>query len=454
MRARAKYLFGSLILWIACMQIASGQGQTTRILFVVDASRSMGQSWDRASKLQAARNVVNHIADSLNERSDIFLALRVYGHQSPQPSNDCEDSKLEIPFKTRNAPAIKTRLDAIRPQGVTPIAYSIEQSIGDFGADAKNYRNILILVSDGFESCGKNPCEVVQRMRQQGIITKSYVIGIGVDALEYSEFACMGEFVNIESEQQTLDVADAVIAKIFNSVFVRVDLLDESARPVETDAVMTFYDRSNGIAKFNYYHTINPRGNPDSITLDPSIKYDLQIHTIPETWKKNVSIEGGKIQVITQPAPQGYLQVMVRGETFKGNINCLIKQERDIIHHQQSGDRAKLITGMYDVEVLTIPVIKIENALVEQDKTTTLEIPAPGFITFMKNEAVFGGIYEYRNNALVEIYELSETNLKETVAIQPGKYKVIYRYASRKSMSATKEMEFEVISGSSMNVRL
>jgi len=454
MRTLIAILTGMMLLPGLRPQTAAAQGQVTRILIVLDASRSMGQNWDRASKLQAARNVVNHIADSLNGNPNIQVALRVYGHQSPPPVNDWEDSKLELGFKTKNAAAIKTRMDAIRPQGVTPIAYSIEQSIADFGPDAKNYRNILILVSDGFESCGKNPCEVIQRMRQQGILTKSYVIGIGVDALEYSEFSCMGEFTNIESEQKTIDVADAVIAKIFNSVFIRVDLMDEMNRPEETDMVMTFYDTSNDLPKFNYYHTINPRGKPDTVTLDPSVRYDMQVHTTPEIWKKDIQLTAGKINYITQPSPQGYLRVMVRGETFKGKINCLRSRDEKMVIHQSTGYSQKLLTGMYDVEILTVPIIRIDNAIVEQDKTTTLEIAAPGFISFMKNEAIIGGIYEYRNNELVEIFELSETNLKETVAIQPGKYKVIYRYVSKKDMSNTREVEFDVVSGTSMNVRL
>lgn len=443
-----------LLMMTFASAMAWGQGQTTRVLIIMDASRSMGENLDRTSKMQAARDVVNYIADSLNDMPNIQVGLRVYGHQSPQPANDCEDSKLEIGFKTKNAAGIKARTQAIRPQGVTPIAYSIEESIADFGPDAKNYRNILILVSDGFESCGKNPCEVVQRMRKQGILTKSYVIGIGIDALEFSDFACMGEFTNVEDEERVEPAADEIIGKLFNSVFVRVDLLDEENKPEETDVVMTFYDQATDIAKFNYYHTINPKGKPDTISLDPGVKYDMQVHTLPETWKKDISLQQGQVNYIVEPSPQGYLRVMVRGATFKGKINCLIYSDQKLIADQTTGYSQKMLTGMYHVDILTVPVIRIENAIVEQDKTTTLEIAAPGYITFVKTEAIFGGIYEYRNNELVEIFELSETNLKETVAIQPGKYQVIYRYASDKDMNATEIMEFDVVSGSAMQLRL
>lgn len=428
--------------------------QPTRVLVVLDASRSMLDTWDRESKMKAAKSIVIGIADSLNDFENVQVALRVYGHQSPQPLNDCEDSKLEVPFRENNAASIKAKLVSIKPQGVTPIAYSMEQTLTDFGADAKNYRNILILVSDGFESCGLNPCEVVQRLKKMGVVTKSYVIGLGIDATQYSEFSCMGEFMNIENEKGTELVVNSTIAKIFNSVFIRVDLLDENSKPEETDMLMTFYDADTKLPKFNYYHTINPKGNPDTLTLDPALTYNMQVHTTPEIIKKDVTLVEGKFNIITQPAPQGFLTVEVRGEAFKGKINCIIKKDKNVVVAQVSDVSQKLLTGLYNVEVLTIPVITVDNVLVEQDKTTSIEIAAPGYVSFNKNEAIAGGIYEFRDNKLIEIYQLGEANLKETLAIQPGKYKVIYRYISKKDMDATKELDFEVISGTSLMVRL
>ena len=55
---------------------------------------------------------------------------------------------------------------------------------------------------------------------------------------------------------------------------------------------------------------------------------------------------------------------------------------------------------------------------------------------------------------LDEVFELSDNNLKETLAIQPGKYKVIYRFKNKRDMVATKEIEIEVVSGTSQNVGL
>lgn len=444
-----------VIITITSLQLHAQQDtRPIRVLFVVDASRSMLSTWDRSTRMFTAKQVVDKITDSLNNIPNLEMAMRIYGHQSPQPLNDCEDSKLEVGFKIKNAKAIQAKLDLIRPQGVTPIAYSLEQSIADFGPDAKNYRNVLILVSDGFESCGLNPCEVVLRMRNAGIITKSYVIGIGIDETDYHQFSCMGEFMNIPSDDKTGQIADMAIARVLNAVFTRVDLLDIYDEPTETDILMTFYDAESGQKKYNYYHTINPKGISDSVALNPDDVYNIQIHSTPPVMKKDVAITAGEINVITQPSPQGFIKVAVRGETFKGKINCIIRQGNSTVIAQTSNNTQKLVVGTYDVEILTLPTVIIKGVEVEQNKTTTVEIQAPGYATFIKNDYCIAAIYEYKNNMLDEVYELNENNLKETLALQPGKYKVIYRFKNKKDMVATREIEIEVISGTSQNVGL
>ncbi|MBC8172603.1 MAG: VWA domain-containing protein, partial [Chitinophagales bacterium] len=122
----------------------------TRILIVIDGSRSMTGAWGTTTKMYAAKQIITQMADSVNNLPHVQTALRIFGHQSPQVENDCEDSKLEVGFNTGNALKIKTKLNELRPQGVTPLAYSLEQTISDFkNAKAGNFRNVLVIISDG-----------------------------------------------------------------------------------------------------------------------------------------------------------------------------------------------------------------------------------------------------------------------------------------------------------------
>lgn len=427
----------------------------TRILIVLDGSRSMVSAWGSTNKNHAAKQVIHQIVDSVENLRGVQTALRVFGHQSPQMKNDCEDSKLEIQFGYNNASKIKDRLSELRPQGVTPIAYSLEQAIQDFrNAPEGNFRNILVIITDGTESCGKNPCTVVQQMKELGIIAKSYVLGLDVEEEAISEFECMGEFINLETPASAKKVTSETLNKIFNSTTVRVDLLDAKKIPSETNVVMTFYNSENGKVKYNFYHTIDPRGVPDTFSIDPTVDYTLQIHTIPSLQKNDISITPFSYNTITEDAAQGELSVKVRGESFKQKINCLVKKDNEILDVLTTGSTGKYLIGTYNLDLLTLPVISLQNVKVEQDITTTVEIPSPGYCTFIKGAELFGGIYHNVNNQWIEIYEFLQATNKETLALQPGKYKIIYRYRGNKSMSLTKEKDIEILSGTTITLNL
>jgi len=42
---------------------------------------------------------------------------------------------------------------------------------------------------------------------------------------------------------------------------------------------MSFYDYVSGKLKANFMHTINHRGNPDTLVLDPLVTYRMTVHT-------------------------------------------------------------------------------------------------------------------------------------------------------------------------------
>jgi Ca-activated chloride channel family protein len=79
----------------------------SRILFIFDASQSMAVTWQKETRMAIARRVLIRIIDSLEHLSNVKMALRVYGHQSPVPPQDCSDSKLEVPFAEGNSGRIR-----------------------------------------------------------------------------------------------------------------------------------------------------------------------------------------------------------------------------------------------------------------------------------------------------------------------------------------------------------
>ena len=61
--------------------------QKTRMLFIFDASNSMNGKWEGATKIVRAREILKKTITDLKEIPDLELALRVYGHQSPNYTN-------------------------------------------------------------------------------------------------------------------------------------------------------------------------------------------------------------------------------------------------------------------------------------------------------------------------------------------------------------------------------
>jgi len=118
----------------------------TRIEFLFDASQSMFAQWQSNTRYEVAKKLLGEMVDSLDKINNLELALRVYGHTKKFPPQDCDDTKLEVPFGKNTAYQIKKRLSEIGPSGTTPIAMSLDKCGGDFPSDPS--RNIIILITD------------------------------------------------------------------------------------------------------------------------------------------------------------------------------------------------------------------------------------------------------------------------------------------------------------------
>jgi len=428
---------------------------TTRILFVFDASQSMYGVWQSDMKIKIAQKLLSNLLDSLKDVPNLQLALRVYGHQKHYPPQDCDDTKLEIPFADDNVERIKSKLKTITPKGTTPIASSLELSANDF-TPCDNCRNIIILITDGLEECGGDPCAVSKTLQKKGIALKPFIIGIGKDFS--TAFSCVGTYFDAANEQQFHKVLNVVISQVLNSTTAQVNLLDTYGNPTETNVNMTFYDNFSGLIKYNFIHTFNNKGLPDTLTLDPLSTYNIVVHTIPPVEVDSITLTQGKHTIIPVDAPQGYLKLKVGGNNISSmnNINAIIRQKDSTktINVQSFGQTEKYITGKYDIEALCLPRLYINDVDVSQSYTTTVEIPQPGIGVIQTPANGYGSLYVEENNELKWVYNLKENSTQESISLQPGKYRVVFRskYTNRSVYSI--EKTFSVTSGASVTVKM
>ncbi len=425
-------------------------------MFVLDASQSMLGQWDKEQKMTVATRLLSNLMDSLTPIENLEVALRVYGHQYSVSAGNrsCEDTKLEVPFGPNGFTDIKKKMTYLYPKGTTPIAYSLEQTKNDFPACA-DCRNILILITDGIEECDGDPCAVAMALRKNNVSLKPFVIGMGLDVDIIDAFTCIGTFYPTTDQASFENILNVVISQAMNNTTVQVNLIDADGQPLETDVNMTFYDHHSKAIMYNFVHTINNRGVPDTIPLDPVLKYDLQVHTIPQVGKDSISIYPGRHNVIAVDAPQGKLKLEINGINEYDQLKCIVRQSGKMktIHVQDFEEQTKYITGNYDLEILTLPRMYVNDVNIRQSHTTKVMIPEPGIATFYLPSKGVVSIFEMVNNKLERIRDVNPDYDQETIVLQPGKYKVVYRGVNVKQVIYTKEKEFTVKSGLSTQVR-
>ena len=229
---------------------------TTRVLFIFDASFSMSDTWQKSIKIDLAKQILTEIVDSIRNVPNLQLALRTLGADYPlYPERNCQDTRLVVPFGTNNALDIEYAIKGIVPRGTTPIAYTLGKCAADF-TPCDHCHDVIILLTDGIEECGGDPCEVSKELHEKGINLRPFIIGIGNE--DFSDFyKCVGKFYDVKQEENFKNALKIVISQALNATTAQVNLIDALGKPTETDVAMTFYNQATGKMIYNFMHTIN-----------------------------------------------------------------------------------------------------------------------------------------------------------------------------------------------------
>jgi Ca-activated chloride channel family protein len=414
--------------------------------------------WQSGTKIDIAQRLIGKMLDSLNSINDeqtFQLALRVYGHQKPVPPQDCNDTRLEVPFSFNNIGKIKRKLREIKPKGTTPIARSLSRSATDFPR-CDNCRNVVILITDGVEACDGDPCAVSRQLQKKGIILKPFVIGIGLDENFKETFACVGNYFDATDENTFENVLGIVISQALNNTTAQINLLDINIRPTETDVPITLYDRVSGEVKYSFVHTINYLGNPDTLTIDPLITYNMTVHTIPPVYVDSITLIPGKHTQIGASTPQGSLELKIPQSKGYKNVQAIVRRAGEVrtLNVQDFNTEQKYLIGFYDLEILTLPRYIERNVEINQSTKTRIAVPPPGIVSISASSSGYGSIFVERNNKLEWVIDLNPNQNRQSFALQPGDYRVVYRAKSSKQTVYSKSERFSISSGSSTIVKL
>ncbi|MFD1550624.1 hypothetical protein DNU06_14825 [Putridiphycobacter roseus] len=437
---------------------AASSQEITRMLFIFDASNSMNGTWEGSTKIERAREILKQTITDLKDIPDLELALRVYGHQSPiKPDyQDCNDTKLEIPFAANNHDAIINFIENVEPKGTTPIAKSLEAAAGDF--PDQTTRNVIVLITDGLEACDGFPCEVAKTLKDKGVDVTPFVVGLGIDLTYLNDFNCIGRFYEASTLKSFEKVMKSVISDVINNTTVQIDLNDISANATETNTTVLFYEAGTKKLKYTFMHTLNYQMNPDTITIiDPELKYDVVAHTLPKVTLKNVSILKGRHNHIDLNTPQGLLKVRINGKSTKSNAEVIVRHTKspNTLNVQKINESQKYLVGTYDLEILTLPRILKKNVNITQSNYKYIDIPGAGRLWIQSYKPIVGQIFlRLESGELEWVCDLPAEENQGSFHLQPGEYQIVYRLKSATSTDYTLYKNFQIIAGDNISLKL
>ncbi|THB80634.1 MAG: VWA domain-containing protein [Desulfobacteraceae bacterium] len=178
--------FSALVLWsLVILLFIPVSVRASELLFILDCSGSMWGRVDNQPKINAAKSVLTELLDQVPEEMEI--GLLVYGHRRKK---DCGDIELVAGLGSpkENLFAALSRLNA---KGKTPIESALIETTEVF--KSQNSEKTAILISDGIETCGGDPCTTLDDLKKQGINITVHVVGFQVDTQAAAQLNCIAE---------------------------------------------------------------------------------------------------------------------------------------------------------------------------------------------------------------------------------------------------------------------
>lgn len=206
----------SLIAAVACScfsrisaQEASKAGKT---IIILDASGSMWGQIEGKPKIEIAREVIGGLLSDLDPTLE--LGLMAYGHRE---KGNCDDIELLLPPAPVDKAAFLAKVNSILPKGKTPLTDAVERAAGYLQIE-ENAANV-ILVSDGLETCDRDPCELAGQLAAKGIAFRTHIVAFDLTAEESKTFRCLadetgGSFLQAQDAATLKDALEIAVEKV------------------------------------------------------------------------------------------------------------------------------------------------------------------------------------------------------------------------------------------------
>lgn len=187
------------------LQPANKAGQSSNMLFILDASGSMWGQIKGKAKIIIAKEVMAKLVPELpaNKR----IGLIAYGHRR---KGDCKDVETLVKLGANHKQSVLNAVKGLNAKGKTPLTLSVNQASDMLRPEASS--STLVLVSDGIESCGGDPCAAVKAAKASGVNFILHAVGFGLSNKESAQLQCMakaggGQYFQANNAEELLNSA-------------------------------------------------------------------------------------------------------------------------------------------------------------------------------------------------------------------------------------------------------
>jgi Ca-activated chloride channel homolog len=154
---------------------------TSDAIIVFDASGSMSASdfpEGAPRRIDRVRNALAKFLPRVSETRN--LGLVVYG---PGPHEDnCQNFGLRFGPTANAGQKIQAEVERLIPAGRTPLTTSVRLAADSLGAPDK--AGAIVLLTDGEETCGANPCNLARDLAAKRPNTIVHVVGYKLQSLD------------------------------------------------------------------------------------------------------------------------------------------------------------------------------------------------------------------------------------------------------------------------------
>lgn len=157
-----------------------------KTIVILDASGSMWGQIEGRPKIEIAREAIAGLLATLDPATE--LGLMAYGHRE---KGNCDDIELLVPPGKVDRAAFLEKVNGIMPKGMTPLTDAVEQAAGYLMIE-ENAANV-ILVSDGLETCDRDPCVLAGELAAKGIAFRTHIVAFDLTSDEAATIKCLAD---------------------------------------------------------------------------------------------------------------------------------------------------------------------------------------------------------------------------------------------------------------------